>query len=313
MHFDWPTPAQMIYRLHRLRRLVLVCAILPVCVSLLGAYLDPSFMTPDRATLAALAVATLIAGHVVVFPNVPLETVSLSLTVTAAILVAPVIKSLTLFVPVEHASAALILMVALLVVAAGVLMFVLQFVVGLLLMAGPTLKLPLRAQIALECSSAVAANQFTLRPGIRRGRILTGQADANGFFDVAILAPQIADPEHPNQPMVMRVAAKMIDVSDRQQQTMLVLPNGTVTVTAESFETTPDGCCVTITELPGDFTLGMYLMFWMTDQQMDNLVETADTISGTPARANGLAHGVSCLSIAAAVLSPQQPAVDRID
>ncbi|PUB19065.1 hypothetical protein [Yoonia sediminilitoris] len=313
MYFDWPTPAQMIYRLHRLRRLVLFCAIPPVCLLLLGAYLDPGFMPADRATLAALAVVTLIAGHVILFPNVPLETVSLSLTVTLVAFVAPMIKTLSFMAPAEHASAALLFMVVLTVAAAGLLMFVLQLIIGLLLMVGPTVKLRMQSALLVDCSPAVAISQFTLKPGRRRGRVLTGPADSNGFFDVAILAPQIADPDRPNQPLVMRVAAKMIDVRDKQQQTMLVLPNGAVTVTTESFEATADGCRVTIAELPGDFTLGMYLMFWLTDQQMDNLTETADTITGVPARANGLAHGVSCLSIAAAVLSPRQPIADQAD
>ena len=64
-------------------------------------------------------------------------------------------------------------------------------------------------------------------------------------------------------------------------------------------------------EMPGDFTLGMHAMYWLTDQQADNMTECADTILSEPARANGLAHGVSLLSLASAVLSPRAPAVGR--
>ena len=63
--------------------------------------------------------------------------------------------------------------------------------------------------------------------------------------------------------------------------------------------------------MPGDFTLGMHAMYWLTDQQADNMTECADTILSEPARANGLSHGVSLLSLAGAVLSPRAPVADR--
>jgi len=313
MQFDWPTPDQMIYRINRLRRLVAFAVLIPVSVLLMGTFIDPSFLSPDRATIAAVAVALLIVGHVAMFPNVPLETISLSAAVTVMTLVAPWIKVLSLMAPPQHATAALIILVALSVLAAGGLMLILQLLLGALMMSGPVMKFRLRGAIEVSCSPAVARSQFALQPKTRRGRVLTGDADDNGFFDVAILAPQIADPEQPSQPMVMRVAAKVVDEDDDGQQTMLVLPNGAVTVTAERFIPTETGCRVEITELPGDFTLGMHLMFWLTDQQMDNLTETADLINGELARANGLTHGVSLLSVAGAILSPRQPVVDRAD
>ena len=313
MQFDWPTPDEMIYRISRLRRLVVLAVAIPVAVLLLGSLIDPSFISSDRATMAAIAVALLVSGHVVLFPNVPLETISLSIVVTVLALAAPAIKALSLLAPPEYADAALIILVTLSVLAAGGLMMVLQFAFGLLMEAGPVLRLRLRASIDVPCSPSVARSQFALQPSARRGRILTGAADKNGFFDVAIVAPQIADPEDPSQPMVVRVGAKIIEQTENHQQTMLVLPNGAVTVTSESFRAHDGGCRVEITELPGDFTLGMHAMFWLSDQQMDNLSETAGLISGAPGLANGQAHGVSFLSIVAAILSPRQPVTDQAD
>ncbi len=313
MQFDWPTPDQMIYRISRLRRLVALAVAIPVAILLLGSLIDPGFIGPDRATMAAIAVALLVSGHVALFPNVPLETISLSIAVTVLALAAPGIKSLSLLAPPEYVSAALIMLVVLAVVAAGALMMLLQIGLGLLMVAGPVLRLRLRGSIDVPCSPSVARRQFALQPNARRGRILTGTTDKNGFFDVAIIAPQVADPENPAQAMVVRVAAKVIEQSDSDQQTMLVLPNGAVTVTSERFTPIDGGCRVEITELPGDFTLGMYAMFWLTDQQMDNLTETADLIAGGLDRANGQSHGVSFLAVAGAVLSPRQPVADRAE
>ena len=313
MQFDWPTPEQMIYRLVRLRRLVVLSVVIPVVAILAASVIDPVFLSPMRATLAALAVAMLVAGHVVIFPNVPMETLSLALAVAVMAGIAPWLKSLSMLAPVEHANAALILLIALSVVAMGGVMLVFQFFLGALMLAGPVMRLRLSGAVEVPCSPNVARSQFALQPQTRRGRILTGPEDQNGFFDVAILAPQMCDPEKPTQPMIIRVAAKIIEQSEVHQQTMLVLPNGAVTVTSEEFHKTPDGCRVAMTEMPGDFTLGMHAMFWLTDQQMDNMVETADQITGEPTRVNGLAHGISLLSVAGAILSPSQPVADRAD
>ena len=313
MQFEWPTSEQMIYRINRLRRLVLVAVLIPVSVLLLGSFFDPTFLSPDRATIASLAVALLISGHVVMFPNASLETISLSISVTVMVLAAPWIKVVSLMAPAEHATAALVLLTALTVMAAGGLMLMLQLVLGALMMAGPVIKLRLCNAVDVPCSADVARRQFALQPNARRGRILTGAADDNGFFDVAILAPQVIDQQNPEQPFVVRICAKIVEQDEDQQQTMLVLPNGDVTVTAERFIPTADGCRVEITEMPGDFTLGMYAMFWLTDQQMDNLTESADIIAGAEPRANGVIHGVSLLSVAGAILSPNQPVADRTE
>ncbi len=313
MQFDWPTPDQIIYRISRLRRLVAFAVAIPVTILLLGSLIDPSFIDPDRATMAAIAVALLVSGHVALFPNASLETLSLSIAVTLLVIAAPGIKALSLLAPPAYANAALIMLVILSVLALGAMMAVMQLGFGLLMMAGPVLRLRLRGTVDVPCSSDVARSQFALQPSARRGRILTGVTDKNGFFDVAIIAPQIADPETPSQPMVVRLAAKIIEQSAHEQQTMLVLPNGAVTVTSERFTATAGGCRVEITELPGDFTLGMHLMFWLTDQQMDNLTETADQITGALGRANGQAHGVSFLAVAGAILSPRQPVADRAE
>ena len=311
MHFDWPTPEQMLYRVMRLRRLLAIAVAIPAAVMLTMSHMDPTLLSPERASLGAIAVAALILGHIVLFPNAASETLSLSLSVTLLVIASPWVKILAFMAPAENAQAVYVILVGFALLASGCVMVVARAALTTLLYAGPVVNLRVSSAVDVDCSPTVAHRQFALQPSTRRGRILAGQEDADGLFDVAIVAPQVADPANPDQPFVAHVAAKVLQSDAHNHQVMLVLRDGSVAVTSQTYTATADGCRVTTTEMPGDFTIGMYAMFWLTDQQADNLTEVADTILSVPARANGLAHGVSFLSVASAVLSPQQPAVTR--
>ena len=313
MSFVWPTSEEIIYRVMRLRRLIAVAVMIPVLVMLGVALVDPMVLSPERATVASMAVALLVVGHVVLFPNVTLETISLSLSVTALVVAMPVIKIVASWAPEMHQTAALVLLVALAVAAMGVLMALLQIALNVLAYAGPTLRLRLKTRLELPCSATVAHRQCALQPQTRRGRVLTGPADENGFFDVAVAANHVQDPENPDQPLIVKVDAKVLTQTEAQHDVMIVLPNGSVTVTSQSFTPTQGGCRVDVIDMPGDFTVGMHALFWITDQQADNLTEMSDIILGQDARANGLAHGVSLLSVAGMILSPRQPVVNSAE
>lgn len=313
MPFEWPTSEQMMYRVMRLRRLIAVAVAVPVLVMLGVALLDPAVLSPERATIASLAVSILVVGHVVLFPNVTLETISLSLSVTALIVAMPVIKIVAGWAPAEHQSAALVILVAFAVAAMGVLMAILQIVLNMLAYTGPMLRLRLETRLDLPCSAVVAQRQCALQPQIRRGRVLTGAEDENGFFAVAVASCHEDDPETPDQPLIVKVDAKVLTATENRHDVMIVLPNGSVTVTSQSFVPTPEGCRVVVADMPGDFTVGMHALFWLTDQQADNLTEMSDVIVGQNARANGLAHNVSLLSVAGMLLSPRQPIANRAE
>jgi len=313
MPFEWPTRDQMMYRVMRLRRLIAVAVAVPVLVMLGVALLDPAVLSPERATIASLAVAVLVVGHVVLFPNVTLETISLSLSVTALIVAMPVIKIVAGWAPAEHQSAALVILVAFAVAGMGVLMAILQIVLNGLAYAGPMMRLRLRTRLDLPCSAMVARRQCALLPQTRRGRVLTGPEDDNGFFDVAVASCHEDDPENPDQPLIVKVDAKVLATSESQHDVMIVLPNGSVTVTSQSFVPTSQGCRIVVTDMPGDFTAGMHALFWLTDQQADNLTEMSDIIVGHDMRANGQAHAVSLLSVAGMLLSPRHPDARRAE
>ncbi|WP_322892058.1 MULTISPECIES: hypothetical protein [unclassified Yoonia] len=305
MPFEWPDAEQMTYRLWRLRRLWALCVLLPAAVIM------ASGVPPVLGSVAILAVACLVTLHICLLPNVAHETLALSLSLTGLVVVLPWVQGLAGVVPVEHAQAALMLATALAVGGAVVVMALLGQVIRVLVHLGPAVRLRLQSQTDLPCSAAVAQRHYALQPQTRRGRILTGQADAQGMFEVAVASAQMADPAHPDQPLVVRVAAKVLQAEPGLHDVLLVLPCGAVTVTALRFQTAASGCRVTVSDMPGDFTLGMYLQYWLTDQQGDALQETADIITGAGERANGLAHGASFLSLAGLVLSPSAPLADR--
>lgn len=313
MPFAWPTVDQIYYRVMRLRRLIAIAVALPMIGLLTVAWLDPAVLPAAHATVAAIGIALLVAGHVVLFPNVTLETVALSLSAATLVTFMPVIKSVSLWAPADHATSVFILLMIFAVAATGVIMALFQIILGAVVYAGPSLRWTLKTTLQVPCSPQVARQQFALQPNTRRGRILTGPADTNGFFEVAVAAAGVPDANGASTAELVKVDARILNTSEARHDVMMVLRNGSVTVTSQEFRQTPDGCEVHVTDLPGDFTAGMHGLFWLTDQQADNLTETADKISGQVARANGLAHNVSLLSIAGTVLSPRPHVTNRIE
>ena len=307
MSFNWPTAEQMTYRIMRLHRLVVLAVTIPTLVILSVAWNDPSVLSAPHATVAVFGIVALVLGHVALFPNATLETIALSLSAAALIIFMPLLKLLSLWAPAEYASGAFVVLVFFAVAVTAVMIALLQLLLSGLLNAGPAWNKPLKASMNLPCSPQVAVSQFTLRPETRRGRVLTGEVDDNGFFDVAVAVGQSAMAENPNQPAILKLDAKVMKSTPEQHDVMMVLRNGSVTVTSQTFEKTADGCTIHVSDLPSDFTVGMHFLFWLTDQQMDHLTETADTVLGRESRANSAAHNVSVLTVAGGGHFPRAP------
>jgi hypothetical protein len=313
MPFAWPTTEQAFYRVMRLRRLIAIAVAIPMIVVMTVAWMDPTVLSAFRATVVCFGIAALVVGHVVLFPNVTLETFALSLSATALVVVMPVIKIVSLWAPADHATAAFIILMSFAVAAMGVLMALIQILLGALVYGGPEVKKTLKTTIKVPCSPKVAYQQFALRPHARRGRVLTGPVDENGFFDVAVAVVATSGSNDRNPMEIVRLDAKILHTSPEKHDVMMVLRNGSVTVTSQRFTPTDEGCEVQVCDLPGDFTAGMHALFWLTDQQADNLTETADAVIGQGARTNSVAHNVSLLSVAGTILSPRAPVSNRVD
>jgi hypothetical protein len=310
MSFSWPSLAQASYRIMRLRRLIAAAFVLTVVVLISTALAQPQLLPATRMVSIFATIAVLICAHVALFPNATLETLSLTIVATAFVIALPVLPAIAGFAAVPFYQASLTLCVVLAVLVAIALTTVLQKTLELLVYAGPTLQLMISTSLELPYAVSVARRQFGLHPETRRGRVMAGPVDDHGFFDVAVVSEHVVDPDDPNSPLVVKLDAKVLSSDAQNHETMLVTPSGAVTVTAHHFAPLADGCRVTVTEMPGDFTWGMHAMFWLMDQQTDNLVEVAELMENVPSRVNGLAHAVSLLAIAGVVLSPRQPVLD---
>ncbi|MGJ8622272.1 MAG: hypothetical protein ACSHW1_05795 [Yoonia sp.] len=313
MQFAWPTVEQVTYRVMRLRRLIAIAVTLPTLVLLAVTISDPTVLSAAHATYAALGIAGLVIAHAVLFPNVTLETVALSLSATTLVIAMPIIKAVSHWAPEPHQTALFILLMGFALAATGVVMAFFQIILGALVYSGPLLNKPLKTSMTVPCSPRVARQQFSLRPDTRRGRILTSVADDNGFFDVAFAAAGVPDDDGDVTEELIKVDAKVMHECEERHDVMMVLRNGSVTVTSQKFVPHEEGCEVQVSDLPGDFTYGMHALFWLTDQQADNLTETHDMLTGQEARANSLSHNVSLLSVAGTVLSPRAPETKRVD
>lgn len=313
MSFAWPTTEQIFYRVMRLRRLIAIAVAIPMMMVLTIAWMDPTVLSALHATVACFGIAGLVVGHVVLFPNVTLETFALSLSATLLIVAMPVIKIVSLWAPAEHATAAFIILMSFAVAAMGVVMALIQILLEALVYTGPDVRKTLKTKLFVPCSPDVAFQQFALRPAARRGRVLTGPVDENGFFDVAVAVVATSNDGTQTAMEVVKLDAKILSSTPARHDVMMVLRNGSVTVTSQRFAATGHGCEVQVCDLPGDFTVGMYVLFWLTDQQADNLTEIADAVVGQSGRTNGVAHNVSLFSVAGAILSPRAPVSDRAE
>jgi hypothetical protein len=305
MPFALPTVDQMIYRVMRLRRLIAVSAAIPMLFLLAVFFAAPDFLSPAQTSLAILGVAAAVLLHAVLFPNVTLETVAVAIAGTALSLMLPVLEVISRWAPVDQQSGAFLLLVMFGIGLAGLLVVVAQIGLGAFFYGGPVVRRVMHHREALPCSAKVAYQQLALRPETRRGRVLTGACDENGFFDVAVA---VGGTDH--APECVKVDAKVLGSDPARHDVMLLTRAGAVTVTSIGFTQTETGCIVDVRDMPGDFTLGMYLLFWLTDQQADNLTEMTDALFGHEARANGLAHTGSLVAAAGMILSPRAPMID---
>ena len=291
MSFDWPDHGAVTYRLWRLRRLV---ALSLLCVAL-GALVGQSLADGGRTEVVGVMLFAwlVVTLHIIVFPNATNESVGLAFCLPVVVLAAAPVAARAevafgLGEDVAGLLTSFVMMVGLAICVGSVV-----WLGAALSRMGPFLGWRIRASGHVGCSPLIAKQQFALVPQSRRGRILTGEANAKGVFDVAVASAQENDPRLPDLPLVARLDAKVLSSDDNHHEVELFLQNGRVTRTRQEFRATDGGCEVTVTDLPGDFTLGMHLRFWLLDMAQDNLTEVFDVIEGRPERAIGLAHGQS--------------------
>jgi hypothetical protein len=280
----------MLYRLWRLRRVFgLGFAIL----LLAGFGLD----MPGRGWLVLLAAVGL-ALHLVSFPNGAQENLALAMGMGAMMLVQGALPDLALWLPAHLGQGAGLLQGVQSGVVFALMWVAFLGVIRCLVYLGPKGRYRFRAQGVLPCSPAVALQQAGIRPGIRRGRMICGQADARGLFGVAVaLGPD----------RVAQATGYVLLCENDRHGVLLFLPDGGMAVSLLVARAVPDGSILQMAEMVDDMTPGMGFIHWLRDQQGDDLTELADRITGAAPRANAAAHHLSCLALLRLVLSPAAP------
>lgn len=173
MPFSWPNTGEITYRLWRLKRLIAVCAILPLVFFAIMALIG--FGSMGTATVGLLPIALfsilVVAGHAVLFPNSNQETVALSMTLTVLAIVAPIISG-SIF------GWFLFLIFAFWMQWAG------QFRILNWQTATSTRSVTFAGKVKTSAPLEKARQWFPLRPDSVRGQFKCGPADETGMFPV---------------------------------------------------------------------------------------------------------------------------------
>lgn len=295
MWFSWPRPAQIPYRLWRLRRLIVFCLFWPVLAGL---------ATGVGPGILMLMCAGLIA-HVVLFPNGMIETVTLSWIAAALMALAPAGEALVLLAPEAMQGRAQVVVGFIAFVAAFLAWMWLQVAIPAMKLAGVPRKWPLRATIWIDAPVAEVADHYRMRPDHQAGRSVFGPADADGVFDVTISTTQLCDLRDLNATSEVTYRARIID-SDAASHDVLVLHGeGAVTVCRHRFAAEGQGTRLVAEEVPDAFPVGMHAGFWLRDYFADSLVEGKDALEQRSARANTVSHHETMLTMLGRAMQPR--------
>jgi hypothetical protein len=296
MDFTFPERDEVAYRIWRLRRLIVCAAVVPVVVSLVAQTLAWPFIGAGPVGLVPLFVVSLalIAAHAVLFPAVPVETMTLSLGLSFLALVEPLI------------GANLILRVLELLVFAAIVLFSQPLVLRWQAASRP-ITASFRASVTTEHAVAQARAAFAPGPGMRNANVACGQADASGLFPVLPgLGPQSGTAEAAHNEADTgpdpTLWAKIIKDTDDARHIRVYETDETgkrvpTAVCAFSFKAMPEGCRVTEVETVEAFPVGQAAGMWLTDYQRDSLIHIRDGLEGRTTMAIRAVSDASLLTL----------------
>jgi len=269
------------YRLFRLRRLIAVATVPPV----LTAYLLGRVGPEDMLVFAAVVCAAM-ALHAVIFPIVILETLALSLSLSAVLAMFSWETGMLGFWT---------------LLGAGVLLFVISMVIQILLgwlqTLGPLFKFSPATQLVIACPIADARRTIPYRPDQDIERRSCGPADPEGRFTVTSQSISL-DLETGEDTLVgWEMEAKIIEDSPSSQTTLSWFNSDEAGVTTHQFEPHPHGCRVGVIEPETEMTIGMALCFWMQDFMADHLQAQKSGLGAQIDRAASRAHVVAALLV----------------
>lgn len=294
--FRWPAPADIVYRLWRLKRLIAVGTALPLIVfalwSALGLYGGSFWLTAGLLLL-------IVAAHAVMFPNASQETTTVAIALTAFALLKPLI-GWSFF---------------------GWVFFLIFAVCIVLFGQGRVLawqahsrshKPSFLARVKTSASVDEARNWFPMQPGLDRFPYRCGEPDDSGRFAV-YYQPTVADPlgllsEDVTEEIDITECdpsfyAETVERTDTSQHTEIFDRVGAAnpqSVVVHQFTPKGSGCVVAETDAPDSYPIGQSAFLWLTDFQTDGLVLARDQLEQKESRALRQAHSACLLSLTGA-------------
>jgi hypothetical protein len=265
----------MVYRLFRLRRLILV-SVLPPCLAVLAIY-----VVKGPSALYLLPFALLGPGlHILRYPNAWTESLAVSLTLSVVLGLAGTVGTDVGLIGLS------LRLVGLGVV--GVIVFLAVSTLGAgLLFFGPEKEFTVSAHRKSRLDPATLKKRITLYPGRVDDRVSCGQAREDGVFPVT-MKHQISD--------LSDAGSEQIDVTyfgfvltDRPElHELIAIPGdgGDTSTTQHSFIEQRKGTIVNLSERSLPVTYGFFAGYWLQDYLADHLTDEIDHAEGRAMRAN---------------------------
>ncbi len=276
----------ILYRLYRLRRLLVLCSLLPVIGLVSGATLSGSDwmvngMSPFWFLFATAAVLFLI---LVVYPASWIESLAMSLSMMTVLFIMPFLRTAPGLMMRPDPSDRWFLLVFSMAVLWVALSLALVMVICAFERVGMG-QTRVKSVIATDLTPEQALNALVLRPETTLGARSSGPVGQDGFFDVTIrfVMPEPPDFEPVEQEHMYR--ARIIQTDGNRQVTMCVLEcEGRVStsVIEHKFHGGEGKTICEITEVQDHLTLAGWVGYWLNDFGGDYLVAEMDAYAKRP-------------------------------
>lgn len=277
------TKRDVAYRLWRLRRLIVVTALLPLpgvlFAELVGFGL--TFSGGGGFVLALWVVATLALA--IWFPNGWTDNLNFALTLLAMTFLSPI-------APIIGIDGTLGVLVGLAVLLAGWLFLSLNLPIWLDEQRLGQKTQTFRASVPVDPETL--ADTLFLRPNAQTGLYACGPANQEGLFEVRSIGIQGVNDVLENEPQEISFLARVVkrDRGGQITQFFTTEPPLTSSTTDETITAQKSGSLYVKEEIHDHFTWFAALGFWLTDFERDHFTATLDFIQGAPPRALKLQH-----------------------
>ncbi|MEO1677393.1 MAG: hypothetical protein AAFU80_04455 [Pseudomonadota bacterium] len=258
------------YRLIRLRRLIVFAAVPPVLVLLVLA------LVKGQAAFYLLPLAVgLPFLHALRFPTAWIETLSVSITLAIALVVAGTVRA---GLGLDELALRLLALGAL----AAVIFVIISLLLPVVLSRGEEVPVIGRASRRVRLTPDEARARLSLYPGRSDGQVTCGDLQEDGVFDVTLHPLGTPDAAFDLQfyAVILEDAAGTLDIMAVEEETK------ETTRTRSTFTPARRGTRVDICETGAMMPWGLALGYWLQDHMADSLADEVARAEGRRSRAN---------------------------